>query len=63
MTNMAKMELDVLHLLAKQPMAPKELARALPYEYNQVKYTVQNLRESDCVYRMPGTHKMALVVI
>ena len=60
-TGMVKIELDVLHLLARQPMSPKELAQALPYEYNQIKYTVQNLRESDCIARMPKSHRMALV--
>ena len=60
-TSMVKIELHIMHLLAAQPMTPKELALALPYEYNQIKYTVQNLRESDCIYRLPHSHKMALV--
>ena len=55
-----RIELNVMHLLSKQPMAPKELMLALPYTENQIKYTVQALREAGCIYRMPCSHKMAL---
>lgn len=55
-----RIELDVMYLLAKQPMSPKELTLVLPYSYFQIKYTIQNLRESDCIHRLPGSHKMAL---
>lgn len=55
-----EIEFAVMYALAEIPMSPKELTLALGFSYMQIKYTVQNLRECDCIRRVPGTHLMEL---
>jgi DNA-binding GntR family transcriptional regulator len=62
-TAMIKIEFAVMNSLAGQQLTPAELCEALPFGRNQVKYTIQNLRSSGCIKRIPKSHKMILVDI
>ena len=56
----ARQEIQVMQHLMKRPASRMELEHNLKINRRRMEYILHGLREVDFVYRVPGTHLMAL---
>ena len=56
----ARQEIQVMKALQERPRTRRELEEIVGAEKRRIEYVVRGLREVGFVYRVPGTHLLAL---
>jgi DNA-binding IclR family transcriptional regulator len=56
----ARDELRLIELVQQMPRTSRDLSAATGLPIRRVYTLIQNLREAHCVYRVPGTHLIAV---
>ena len=60
MMEMARQEIQVMDVLKHEPCTREELEQRLRIQPRRLEYVIKLLRDVDFVYRVPGTHLLAL---